>query len=87
MTMAHPGLVGAVGGLAIGFAQFIVAMGVARRVVAREINEGGDLPGLDVVAGRLRSMRNALAGFSFVALPALGFALGSALGTEGGGVQ
>ena len=87
MVIAHPGLMGALGGLAIGAAEFAIAMSVVRRVVAREVDEGGDLPGLGFVARRLRVVRNALAGFSFLALPALGFALGSTLGAQGGGVR
>ncbi len=87
MSFAHPGLAGAIGGLAIGAAQFVIAMAVTRRVVAREIEEGGDMPGLGLLARRLRSARAALAGFSFVALPALGYALGSVLGSKVGGAQ
>ena len=86
-AMAHPGLAGALGGLAVGAAQYLIAVGVAKRALAREIGEGGDLPGLAELAARLRWTRGVLAGFSFLALPALGFALGSVLGSEHGGAR
>ncbi len=87
MAMTHAGLMGAAGGLAIGCLEYVVAMGVIRRVVAREVDEGGDLPGIAFVGRRLHAIRSALAGFSFLALPALGLVLGSALGAESGGVR
>ena len=77
---ASPALTGAFGGFVIGLAQYIVAMGVMRRLVAREVEEGGDMPGVDFVAGRFVIIRRALAAFSFLFLPALGYALGAALG-------
>jgi predicted membrane-bound spermidine synthase len=84
MALSHPGLTGAIGGLAMGAADFVIVLRVIRRVLAREMDEGGDLPGVDFVGRRYRALRNMLAGFSFVALPALGFVLGTALGSEGG---
>ena len=84
MVVSDPGLSGALGGLVLGAVEFVVAMAVARRALAREMEEEGDMPGLAFVARRLRAMRNALAGFSFVALPALGYALGSSLAHNGG---
>jgi hypothetical protein len=87
MATSNPGLMGAFGGLALGVAQYVIAMGVARRLLTREIEEGGDMPGMGFVAKRFRSMRNALAGFSFLVMPALGFALGSAFGSHDGGMR
>ena len=80
MNHTHPALSGALGGLILGLAQYIVAMGVMRRAVAREVEEGGDMPGLGFVASRFVKIRRLLAAFSFLFLPALGFALGAALG-------
>ena len=80
MNHSHPGIFGALGGLILGLAQYIIAMGVMRRAVAREVEEGGDMPGLDLVATRFLRFRRVLAAFSFLFLPALGFALGAALG-------
>jgi hypothetical protein len=84
MSLSNPGLVGAVGGLAVGLAQYVIATNVVRRVITREIEEGGDMPGMGALALRFRSMRRVLAGVSFLALPMLGFALGTTLGVEGG---
>ena len=84
MALSHPGLTGAIGGLAMGAADFVIVLRVIRRVLAREMDEGGDLPGVDFVGRRYRALRHMLAGFSFLALPALGFVLGTALGSEGG---
>ena len=80
MSVSHPALTGAFGGLLIGLAEYIIAMGVMRRLVAREVEEGGDMPGMDFVARRFLKIRRALAAFSFLFLPALGFALGASLG-------
>jgi hypothetical protein len=84
MTASDPGFSGALAGLALGAVEFVVAMAATRRVLAREMEEEGDMPGLAFVAGRLRSIRLALAGFSFVGLPALGYALGTTLAHNGG---
>ena len=80
MTSAHPALTGALGGVIIGAAEYIIALGVMRRLIAREVDEGGDMPGMSFVATRFVKIRRALAAFSFLFLPALGFALGATLG-------
>ncbi len=80
MTNSHPALSGALGGLIIGAVEYIIAMGVMRRAVAREVEEGGEMPGMPFVAARFIKFRRALAAFSFLFLPALGLALGAALG-------
>ena len=79
MTSSHA-FSGALGGLILGTAEYVIAMGVMRRAVAREVDEGGDLPGMKFVAIRFVTIRRALAAFSFLFLPALGFALGAVLG-------
>ncbi len=84
MVISDPGIAGAFGGLALGGLQYIVAMNAARRVLAREMEEEGEMPGLAFVVGRLRMLRNFLAGFSLLVMPALGYALGAALGSHGG---
>ena len=80
MNHSHPAISGALGGLIIGAAEYVIAMGVMRRAVAREVEDGGDMPGMSFVAARFVKIRRALAAFSFLFLPALGFALGAALG-------
>jgi hypothetical protein len=81
MSSSHPAISGALGGFILGAAEYVIAMGVMRRAVAREVEEGGDLPGMTFVAGRFVKIRRALAAFSFLFLPALGLALGAALGS------
>ena len=79
MAHSHPALAGAFGGALIGIAQYVLAMGVMRRLIAREVEEGGDMPGMAFVTQRFVKFRRILAAFSFVFLPALGFALGAFL--------
>ena len=53
MALSHPGLTGAIGGLAMGAADFIIVLRVIRRVLAREMDEGRLRSGLQAAAGRL----------------------------------
>ena len=81
MSVSHPALSGALGGLILGAAEYVIAMNVMRRAVAREVESGGDLPGTALVAARFIRIRRILAAFSFLLLPAVGCALGAALGS------
>ena len=83
MALAPAVIVGALGGLILGSAQFVIAMTFARRALAREMAQEGETPGLAYVAARFRLLRNWLAGLSFLAMPALGCALGLTMGSHG----
>ncbi len=80
MSATHPGMAGALGGAMIGTAQYVIALAVMRRHVAREVEAGGDMPGMAFVAQRFVRIRRVLAAISFIFLPVAGFALGAALG-------
>ena len=84
MALAPAVIVGALGGLALGSAQFVIAMTFVRRALAREMAQDGERPGLAYVAARQQLLRKWLAGFSFLAMPALGCALGLTMGSHGG---
>ena len=87
MSISNAATVGALAGLALGLAEYVIVLRVIGGTVAREAAQGGDLDGLSFVSTRLRKIRTALLGCAVVLLPAVGFALGSTFGTDTGSVQ
>jgi hypothetical protein len=66
---------------------FYRALGGWGGAVSREAAQGGELTGLPLVTVGMRRIRLALLGCAFFLLPAVGFALGSAFGSDAGSVQ
>ena len=87
MQVTHAAIKGALAGLALGAAEYVIVLRLIGRALSREAGQGGDLAGLEMVRRRLRKIRLALLGSGFVILPALGFFLGSTLGPEMGSVR
>jgi predicted small integral membrane protein len=87
MVLSHAAIAGALAGLTLGLANYVIALRVIGGAVAREAGQGGELVGLSLVTARMKRIRTALLGCAFILLPAVGFALGSTLGTDTGAVQ
>ena len=87
MQVSSAAIHGALAGLVLGSAEYVIVLRLIARALSREAGQGGELTGLDGVRRRLRNIRLALLGSGFVVLPALGFLLGSTLGPEMGSVR
>ena len=87
MAVSHAALTGALAGLGLGLAEYVIVLRVIGGAVAREAGQGGELSGLSLVGDRMKRIRTALLGCAFFLLPAVGFAIGSTFGTDTGAVQ
>jgi hypothetical protein len=87
MRVSDAALTGALAGLALGLAEYVIVLRMIGGALTREAKLGGELMGLDFVRRRMRGIKFALLGSGFVVLPALGFVLGSTLGPEMGSVR
>ena len=87
MVISHAALIGALCGLALGLVEYVIVLLMIGGAVSREAAQGGELTGLSLVTSGMRRIRVALLGCAFFLLPAVGFALGSAFGSDAGSVQ
>ena len=87
MAIPHTALIGALSGLALGLVEYVIVLRMIGGAVSREAAQGGELTGLSLVTSGMRRIRVALLGCAFFLLPAVGFALGSAFGSDAGSVQ
>jgi hypothetical protein len=87
MQVTHAAIRGALAGLALGAAEYVIVLRLIGRALSREAGQGGSPDGIEAVRRRLQKIRYALLGSGFVVLPALGFLLGSTLGPEMGSVR
>ena len=87
MQVSQSAINGALAGLVLGLAEYLIVLRMIGSALAREAGQGGELSGLAMVRRRMRGIRLVLLGSGFVVLPALGFLFGSTLGPEMGSVQ
>jgi hypothetical protein len=87
MAVSNAALIGALSGLALGLVEYVIVLRIIGGAVSREAAQGGELTGLSLVTAGMRRIRMALLGCAFFLLPAVGFALGSAFGSDAGSVQ
>ena len=87
MVVSHAALIGALSGLALGLVEYVIVLRIIGGAVSREAAQGGELTGLVLVTSGMRRIRVALLGCAFFLRPAVGFALGSAFGSDAGSVQ
>ena len=87
MALSNAALIGALSGLTLGLVEYVIVLRMIGGAVSREAAQGGELTGLSLVTMGMRRIRVALLGCAFVVLPAVGFALGSAFGSDAGSVQ
>ncbi len=80
---SHPGLAGAMLGLALGLVEYFIALTMIRHYVARETAVAAKanevLPGIAMVPGALRHIRIILIILAVTIYPAVGYFVGNML--------
>ncbi len=79
---ASGGTIGAMAGLAFGLGEYVLVTRMIGRAIAAEASLGGDLPGADGLARRMRPVKIALLIASFIVMPFVGYLAGNALGPQ-----